>query len=154
MTKARNTDLRTTQAALDVDVPIFEWVLDEERADGQGLCPVLLRQRYKGVTIDRASGLSLHPDGWDFEKRLAKWDHPNGMLFRGYMARRLAEAIEGFQSASISDSICYFPGLTLVLRKEAILSDGSFPVFLTQIKNSVLRFINTCPNHPKIVHTR
>lgn len=128
--KARKTNRKIEQTGWVVDVPSFEWVLDVDRADKQGLCPVVLRQCYKGVTIDRASGLSLHPDDWDYDERLAKWDRPNGMLFRGYMARQLAEAIEGFQSACISDSICYYPGLTLVLRKESIQADGSFPVFL------------------------
>ena len=40
------------------------------------------------------------------------------------------EALEGFQSAILSGSLCYLPGLSLCLNKELIEMDGSYPIRL------------------------
>ena len=128
-----NVNKNTKQSVKEVNytsAPSFEWFLDENHPDNLGYCPVVLRQSYQGLLTDRKAGFTLLPTEWDMERRLPKTDIPNGVIYLRYMDRMMNEALEGFQSAILTGSLCYLPGLSLCLNKELIEMDGSYPIRL------------------------
>lgn len=111
-------------------IPNCRWVLDERVADDSGYCPVVLEQVQGEEVSYMPSGISLRREDWDAERGLPLAGVPNRELMADYLSRKRNETIEGYRTASLMDSICFKPGLSLVLRSNRMLSDGSYPLMV------------------------